>query len=127
MKRLPQKRTIERMISRAKKLWGMDDWTVEWNYADLPHEGESDPRYWTEHRAWITLDKETARDSDQKKIFRIIVHELGHAIVYPVWRAMTDFTDNYLKSAKEKAVYEDSVNSAENIVIDYLITKVFKL
>ena len=127
MNRLPRKASVDKIIQRAKVSWGLGDWEITWEYADLSHEGESDPRYWTEKRAHIILDKETARNADKKKLMRLVAHELGHAVVYPIWRCMSDFVETYLKSGKEREVYENAVNSAENIVIDWMIVNVLGL
>lgn len=113
------------MIAWAARIWGLEDWVFTWKYADIETEAEIDPTYWTEKRAEITLNK-SVKDIDRKRLLRLILHKEGHCVVYPIWRSMTDWTDN-LASKKMKDVYEDATNSAENIVIDHLIVKTLKM
>lgn len=118
-----QKRTIDGMVRKASRLWGLEDWDLTWEYGRLSYEACIDATHWTEKRAHITLDREAVSSMERKHLFRVVLHEAGHCVVYPIWRCMLDWSDN-LMDKKVRATLEDNVNSAENVVIDYIITKV---
>lgn len=64
---------------------------------------------------------------DRKRLFKDLVHELGHPRISAIWRSMSDFADHYLSEKKIRAIYEGAVNSAENVVIDAITAKVLRL
>jgi hypothetical protein len=128
--KLPTKKTIDRMVEKAKRQWALTDWTVIWEFGDLNVEGESDTRYWPEKKALITIDRDTAREVDRKHLYRIIVHELGHAVIAPPWRGVTDWIDDkemLPQGTKERRIFDEQYNTRENEVIDFIATHIFKL
>jgi hypothetical protein len=128
--KLPTKKTIDGMMRKAAKLWAMEGWEITWDYGDLEWEAENDPAGWTEKRTHVTISRKAARELDRKLLYRVIVHELGHCVLMPPWRGVSDWlgAKNLIPmGTRERTVFEEQYNTRENEVIDYLITQVFKL
>ncbi|HEY4760134.1 MAG TPA: hypothetical protein VIH42_06105, partial [Thermoguttaceae bacterium] len=70
-------------------------------------------------------DYETSKDL--RRIRLDIYHELGHPIISPIWRAATDWADHLIRGKKSRAIFEEALNSAENLVLDHIITQIFKV
>lgn len=119
------KKTIDNMIRQAGKIWGIEDWDLTWEWRDCFRGADIDCTYWTEKRAKLGLDKKMFRENDRKYLFRIVLHEIGHCVVYPIYRSISDWTDHFADK-RTRATVEEAINSAENIVIDHMIVQVLK-
>lgn len=115
---------VDLMIAVARAAWGYDEqWRFTWEWT---HTGDGrqasnssiECDHLTEKRAHLKLDARLLRDLDQLR--REIYHELGHPIVAPIWRSMSDFAAVHLQGT-ERESYEEAVNSAENVVIDHIV------
>lgn len=115
---------INRLILRAQKMWGLEDWTIEWQSAKCDYEGDIEIRF-TERYALISLDKE--KITDLQNLRRTIIHEVGHCLLIIVERGIDDFAEHYIKDKKARAVFWEQVNTRQNEILDHLIVKVFKI
>lgn len=130
--KLPQKRSIDKLVTYAKKLWAVEEWKVTWEFGTAGATAEIEVRF-TEKEAHITLDKEYVielckgdRKEWWKRLTRDVVHEVGHIVLYPLYRAVTDWADHRI-AKEERIVFEEMYNSNENIILDHTICKVFHL
>ncbi len=122
------KKTIDNLVRRGIKAWGLEGWEITWGWDNTINDiAIIDPTLWTERRAHISLNKKEVQCVDYKGLRRTVFHELGHCVVYPIWRSMTDWVDHHIGSGKSRDIYEETINSAENIVIDWIITRVMGL
>ncbi len=113
-------------IEQARIALGLDEqWKFTWK--PLPegkYESEIEPDEFTEKRAVILLDPE---QGDLARLRRDIYHEVGHAVVYPIWRNASDWADHMVKGKKMRAIWDEMVNSSENVVIDHIVCQVLKI
>ena len=128
----PQKRSIDKLIRYAQKLWAVEEWKVVWRYNDSEAGAEIEVTF-TEKEALITLDSRYIeelwsgeRKEAWKRLTRDLVHEVGHITLYPLYRAVSDWADHRI-SKEERIVFEEMYNSNENIILDHTICKVFHL
>jgi hypothetical protein len=116
-----RKGTLDRMIVRAKKAWGIPAWEVTWEFGDPEYMAENRPDFWTEHRAHLLFDETSCKTLPRDVVYRLVLHELGHVVVAPIWRVGRDWVYELVKDDTQRAVYERLTNSAENEVLDFLI------
>lgn len=111
----------------ARLLWGIDEqWDIQIKWTDnvLADEAGSptdigiDMLHWPSKRATI----EIANSYDISKIDEDMAHEVGHLVIAPLYRTVTDWLDTLLPiGTKERVIFEESYNSSENIVIDAIL------
>ena len=123
---------IEKTIIQARKRWAYDEqWKIEWKFSDRGREsggGYCDFEPYAEKNIRVELNPDYEFISNLRRVKLDIYHELGHPIISPVWRAATDWADHLIpEKGKMRAVFEESINSAENLVIDPIVTQVFKI
>jgi hypothetical protein len=118
---------IDKMIVRAKKLCGIPEWEVTWDWGTPEFMAENDPTWWTEHRAYITLGKKDCASLDRNAMFRLIVHELLHVVVAPIWKSASDWIYELVKDETQRAIFDRAQNTSENTVIDFIISKIMRL
>jgi hypothetical protein len=122
--RLPTKKTIDKMIVKSKRLWGMEEWEVVWKWGKAAYGGMVEYKC-TEHRAEITLDRDVVKRMDRRELFRLVLHEVGvHPVLDPIGRGASDWADHYITDKKARASYDEMINSNENVVGDWIITRV---
>ena len=122
MKIVPKQ--IDRLILRAQRLWGLEDWTIEWQFGQCEFEGDIEIRF-TEKYALVTLDK--SKIVDRQNLVRTIYHEVGHCLIEILDRNLSDFVEHYIKNPKTKKIFWERLNTDENVILDHLICRVFKL
>jgi hypothetical protein len=118
---------ITKTIEQARKKWGLDSqWVFTWEYKELggPGNAQIDPVYFTEKHALISIDPET---ENRDRLRRDIYHELGHAVVYNVWLGASDWADHMIKGKRARAIWDEMVNSSENVTIDHIVCQIFKI
>ncbi len=123
---------IERTIVQARAKWAYDEqWHIDWRFTERAKESGGGYCNWEpvgEKHLSVELDPNYEFSKDLRRIHIDIYHELGHPIVSPIWRAATDWADHLIpKKGKMRAVFEEAINSAENLVIDHIVTQIFKI
>lgn len=111
-------RRVNRILARAQKMWGLGDWTIEWQFGTCEYEGDIEIRF-TEKYALITLDKK--KITDRQNLIRTIYHEVGHCVMSLIERNLSDFADHYIKDKKARDVFYERLNTDENVVIDAIV------
>lgn len=115
------------IIADARRAWALDDqWRIEWEWTT---EGDGrqasntsiDCTHLTEK--WTKIRVDARLKSKPNDLQREIFHELGHLVVAPIWRSMSDFASVHL-AGSERESYEEAVNSAENVVIDHVVFQI---
>jgi len=119
-----RKNTIDRMIAKAKKLWGLEDWDITWEFDELDIQGSIDPTNWIEKRAVITLDEKTVKAMPRREVFLLVVHEIGHPAIMFISRTAEDWVKNLVKDKQTYDIFSEAMNSAENLVLGHLMSKV---
>ena len=129
---IPQKRSMDKLLSFAQKSWALEDWDLAWKFGQSESEAEIDVLF-TEKKATITFDEEYAARlwaEDRKKAWaqftRDMVHEITHIVLYPITRGLDDWKEHRIPKS-EQAIFDEQLNTRENEVIDFIITRVFKL
>lgn len=124
-----RKTFIDKTIVQARKKWAYDEqWVITWKFSDQATKDGGGRIVWEpvgEKCAAMELSSEYETSTDLKRIRRDIYHELGHPIISAIWRTSTDWADHLIKGKKMRAVFEESMNSAENLVLDHIITQIF--
>lgn len=115
---------VNQILEEAQSRWGVSDWEIEWQFGSCEYEGDIELQE-TERYALITLDPKQILD--ERALIRTIYHEVGHCVVWPIWRGMSDWIQPLLGNSKALAIYEESVNTRENEVIDHILVQVFDL
>jgi hypothetical protein len=118
---------ITKTIEQARKKWGLDSqWVFTWEYKDLGGPGCAtiEPDYFTEKHALVSVDPQT---EDRARLRRDLFHELGHAVIYNVWRGASDWADHTIKSKKARDIWNEMINTNENVVIDHIVCQIFKI
>lgn len=118
--------TLDRMIAKAKKLWGISEWDITYLLGEVPHEAEIDLNNWIEHRAVITFDEHNLHKAVRNEVYLLVVHEVGHVVIAPIWRGVSDWIVNRLTD-EERETFEESVNTRENEVLGFLMARVLKV
>ncbi len=118
------KQKVERIVRQAQKVWGLNDWTIEWGFGKCEWEGDVELRY-TEKYAFVTLDK--SKIPDPLILKRTIYHELAHCITAIIERNLSDFADHYIKDKQARDVFYERLNTDQNVLIDHLIVQVLGL
>lgn len=118
------KKQVDRILARAKKAWGLSEWTIDWQWGKCDYEGDIEIRF-SEKYALITLDR--INNPDRQTLTRTLYHEVAHCVLIVIERGISDFTDHYIKDRRARDVFWEQVNTRENEVIDHLITRVFHL
>lgn len=117
-------KTVNRILARAQKTWGIPEWTIEWQFGNCDYEGDIEIRF-SEKYALITLDKK--KIPDRTTLNRTIFHEVGHCILIAVERGIDDFVEHYIRDKKARDVFWEQVNTRQNECLDHLVTRVFHL
>lgn len=112
---------VNTVLARAQKAWGLQEWTIEWQFGTFEYEGCVELRF-GEKYALITLDKK--KINDRQHLIRTIYHECGHLVTDPVERGAGDFAEHYIKDKKAKEVFYEQLNTRANEVIDHIVVKV---
>jgi hypothetical protein len=112
---------VTRLLTKAKKSWGIQDWAIEWQWGNCEYEGDIEIRF-TEKYALITLDKKHL--TDKQNLARTIYHEVGHCVTEPIERGAGDFAEHYIKDKQSKTVFYEQLNTRANEVIDWIVVKV---
>ena len=124
------KRSIDKIVAAARKRWAIDSsWEITWEFSENARAAGGafiDPSYFTERRAKVELD-ESLCQTDPLRLKRNIYHELGHIVVAPIWRGVSDWADHTLKSKRLRTIFEEQVNTRENEVIDHIVSQIFKI
>lgn len=118
------KAAVNRILARAQKAWGLQEWTIEVCFGTCDYEGDIEMRF-SEKYALITLDKK--KITDRVNLIRTIYHEVGHCVFVPVERGTSDFAEYYIKDRKARDVFYEQLNTRQNEVLDHIITRVFHL
>ena len=123
---MTQDEFVAATIEDARKAWGLDEqWKFTWEYrTDKKEYCEIDPTYFHEKRALIKLDPGI---DNPERLRRDIYHEVGHAVVFPIWLAASDWADHQIKGKKMRAIWDEMVNTSENAVIDHIVCQVLKI
>jgi len=124
---LAQKRAVEKLIAKAKRRWGVEDWTITFKWGDLPHEAEIDPINATLKQAVITIDRETVKTHTKKYLEYLVTHEVGHVVLAHLWRGVTDWVYHKIGRGKEREIFEEAYNTRENEILDHIIARVMKM
>lgn len=114
----------------ARYAWGIDEqWDINIVFLDKDKE-EGSPTdigieilHWPSKRATI----EISPDYDISNIKQDMLHELGHLVIAPLWRLLTDYIDNipeFREGTILRKIVEENWNSTENIVIDSIVFQV---
>lgn len=117
-------RQVDRILARARKAWGLSEWTIEWKWGKCDYEGDIELRF-GEKYALITLDRN--KITDKTNLIRTIFHECGHLVTEPIERGASDFADHYIKDKKARTVFYEQLNTRANESIDHIVTRVFML
>lgn len=122
----------KQMIESGRAVWGLDEqWDIQVKVTPTPlvEEGGSPTdigisfAHYPSKRAVIEIS--TEYKGDGVELWKDILHELGHIVVLPLWRTMTDWADTLLPiGTKERTIFEESYNSTENIVIDHILFQI---
>lgn len=119
---------VEGIIAEARQCWKLDNqWQIEWKWVEPNGKmsaSESDEAGWTQKQAYLKLDSRLKKEWHSKLRYEIY-HELGHCVVEIIWRTMSDWADHKIQNENERAIWEEAVNSAENILIDHFVVQVF--
>jgi hypothetical protein len=121
-----RKGTLDRMIARAKKAWGIPTWEITYEFGVPEYMAENQPEFWTEHRAHLVFDENSCKTLPRDSVYRLVLHELGHVVVAPIWRVARDWVCELEPDGKRQAIFERQCNTAENDVIDFLIRYVME-
>ncbi len=114
------KRQIDSVLKKGQKAWGVTEWSVKWEWGQCQYEGEIEFRF-TEKTALITLNKNIP---DRQTLVRTVYHEVGHLVLQIIERNLSDFSEHYIKDKTARKVFDERLNTDENIVIDHIVTKV---
>lgn len=122
----------QRMVESGRRVWGLDEqWDIRVKITPTPlvEEGGSPTDigisfiHWPSKRATIEISPDYKGDAIE--LWKDILHELGHAVILPLWRTVTDWMDTlYPVGTKERTIFEDSYNSSENILIDHILFQI---
>lgn len=123
---------VRQMVESGRKIWGLDEqWDIQIKFTDTPlaEEGGTPTDigisfiHWPSKRA--TIEISTEYKGSMEELWRDILHELGHAVILPLWRTVTDWMDTlYPIGTKERTIFEEAYNSSENIIIDSILFQV---
>ena len=121
----PRREWVERTIRQARQQWAYPEtWEVTWEWKKGLEVPADISGLWTEQRAHIRV---SADNTDKQRLRRDLYHELGHPIVAPIWRGVSDWAEHMIKDPKERAIFEEMVNTRENEVLDYIVSQIFKI
>ena len=113
---------VDFYIRRGKKRLGLGHWEVTWAWGHPEDIAENVWTEWLEYHMHLIIDRKYFQGLNRQARYRLILHEMAHVILAPIWRVGHDWM---LKLAPQMIeVFDENSNTAENQVIGHLLKEV---